>query len=331
MTLELFELEVYRTMKWHRFTIITTTAAEDFISDMLLELGIDGIEIEDHVPLSKQDTMAMFVDILPELPPDDGLAKVHFYLEPQKDFSELLQKVKEGLEQLRTFVEVGEGTIVESETEDKDWINNWKQYFKPFTVGDILIKPTWEEIPEEDKEKLLIQIDPGTAFGTGMHETTQLCIRQLKNYLFAGAELLDVGTGSGILSIVGLKLGAKHAFGTDLDPNAISAAQENMLSNGISPEQFTIRIGNLMEEEALQQEIGFGRYDIVVTNILADIILLLQTEIAQYIKVGGYWITSGILESKRQVVEEAFNRNPDLEIVETIAQGEWVSVTARRK
>ena len=297
----------------------------------MLELGIDGIEIEAHVPLSKQDTMAMFVDILPELPPDDGLAKVHFYLEPQEDFSELLGKVKEGLEQLRMFVEVGEGLIVESETEDKDWINNWKQYFKPFTVEDILIKPTWEEVPEKDKEKLLIQIDPGTAFGTGMHETTQLCIRRLRKYIFSGAELLDIGTGSGILSIVGLKLGAKHAFGTDLDPNAVSAARENMLSNGISSEQFQVRIGNLMEEEALQQEIGFGKYDIVVANILADIILLLQAEVGKYMKVGGYFITSGILESKQKAVEEAFCQNPDFEIVETTVQGEWVSVTARRK
>lgn len=318
-------------MKWTRFTINTTTVAEDFISDLLLELGIDGIEIEDYVPLSKQDTMAMFVDIIPELPKDNGLAKVHFYLEPQKDFSELLEKVKEGLEQLRAIVEVGEGTIVESETEDKDWINNWKQYFKPFVVEDILIKPTWEEIPQKDQDKLLIQIDPGTAFGTGMHETTQLCIQQLKKYIHSGMELLDVGTGSGILSIVGLKLGAKHAVGTDLDPNAISAAKENMLANEISEKQFEVRIGNIIEDSALQQEIGFEKYDIAVANILADIILLLQTEIAKHIKVGGYFITSGILESKRQIVETALTENVNFELVETITQGEWVSITARRK
>ncbi len=318
-------------MKWTRFTINTTTVAEDFISDLLLELGIDGIEIEDYVPLSKQDTMAMFVDILPELPKDNGLAKVHFYLEPQKDFSELLEKVKEGLEQLQAIVEVGEGTIVESETEDKDWINNWKQYFKPFVVEDILIKPTWEEIPQKDQDKLLIQIDPGTAFGTGMHETTQLCIRQLKKYIHSGMELLDVGTGSGILSIVGLKLGAKHAVGTDLDPNAISAAKENMLANEISEKQFEVQIGNIIEDSVLQQEIGFEKYDIAVANILADIILLLQTEIAKHIKVGGYFITSGILESKRQIVETALTENVNFELVETITQGEWVSITARRK
>lgn len=318
-------------MKWNKFTISTTTVAEDFISDMLLELGIDGIEIEDNVPLSKQDTMAMFVDILPELPPDKGFAKVHFYLEPQEDSSKVLKKVKRGLEQLRDFVEIGEGTILKSETEDKDWINNWKQYFKPFTVDDILIKPTWEEIPKEDKDKLLIQIDPGTAFGTGMHETTQLCIRQLRKYIRSNTELLDVGTGSGILSIIGLKLGAKHAVGTDLDPNAVLAAQENMISNGIDSEQFEIRIGNIIEEEELQEEIGFGKYDLVVANILADIILLLQAEIAKHLKVGGYFITSGILDSKRQMVEEALVQNPDFEIVETTVQGEWVSITARRK
>lgn len=318
-------------MKWNKFTISTTTSAEDFISDMLMELGIEGIEIEDNIPLSKQDTMAMFVDILPELPPDEGLAKVSFYLEPQEDFSEILGKVREGLENLRAFVEVGAGTIAESETEDKDWINNWKQYFKPFTVDDILIKPTWETVPEEDKDKMLIQIDPGTAFGTGMHETTQLCIRQLRKYITADTELLDVGTGSGILSIIGLKLGAKHAVGTDLDTNAISAAHENMESNAITPEQFDVRIGNMIDDEELQKEIGFEKYDIAVANILADIIIPLQKGIAKHIKPGGLFISSGIIDSKEQAVLEALHANPDLEVIETTYQGEWVAITARRR
>jgi len=318
-------------MKWNKFTIHTTTSAEDFISDMLMELGIEGIEIEDNVPLSEQDTMAMFVDILPELPPDEGLAKVSFYLEPQEDFSKILGKVRDGLENLRHIVEVGVGTIVESETEDKDWINNWKQYFKPFTVDDILIKPTWETVPEEDKDKILIQIDPGTAFGTGMHETTQLCIRQLRKYITADTELLDVGTGSGILSIVGLKLGANHAVGTDLDPNAISAAYENRKANAIPPEQFDVKIGNIIDDKELQNQIGFEKYDIAVANILADIILLLQKGIAKHIKPGGFFISSGIIHSKEQAVLEAFHQNPDLEVIETTYQGEWVSVTARRR
>lgn len=317
-------------MKWDKFTIETTTAAEDLISDMLLELGIEGIEIEDNVPLSEEDTMAMFVDILPELPPDEGKARVNFYLEPDEEHGELIEKVKEGLEELRTFVEVGVGTITESETEDKDWMNNWKQYFKPFTVEDILIKPTWEEIPKEDEDKLLIQIDPGTAFGTGKHETTQLCIRQLKKYITPQTRLLDVGTGSGILSIVGLKLGAEYAVGTDLDSNAISAAHENMESNQIEAEKFRVMIGNIIEDDALQKEIGFDSYDIVVANILADIIIPLQAMIARHIKPGGLFISSGIIDMKEQAVLDAMAKNPELEVTEITRQGEWVSITAKK-
>ncbi len=318
-------------MKWDKFTIETTTEAEDLISNMLMELGIEGMEIEDNIPLSKEDTMAMFVDILPELPPDEGKAKVNFYLEPDEDHEELLSKVKEGLEELRTFVEVGAGTITQSQTEDKDWMNNWKQYFKPFTVDDILIKPTWEEIPEEDTDKLLIQIDPGTAFGTGMHETTQLCIRQLKKYVAPETKLLDVGTGSGILSIVALKLGAASAVGTALDPNAISAARENMESNQISPEKFQVMIGNIIDDKELQKQIGFGCYDIVVANILADIIIPLQAMIASQIKPGGLFISSGIIDMKEQAVLSAIETNPELEVTEITRQGEWVSITAKKR
>lgn len=318
-------------MKWNRFTITTTTQAEDFISEMLAELGIEGIEIEDNIPLSKEDTMAMFVDILPELPPDEGEAKISFYLEPQEDFQTILTKVRDGLKELRDFVDIGAGTIAESETEDKDWINNWKQYFKPFTVDNILIKPTWEEIPEKDKDKLLIEIDPGTAFGTGMHETTQLCMKQLEKYVTQDTEILDVGTGSGILSIVALKLGAKSAVGTDLDPNAISAAKENMTANHIKEEAFLVYIGNVIEDKELTDKIGYQKYDIVTANILADIIIPLQKVIPVFLKKGGIFISSGIIDKKEEAVREALEKNPDLEIIETTYQGEWVSITAKRR
>lgn len=318
-------------MKWNRFTITTTTQAEDFISEMLAELGIEGIEIEDNIPLSKEDTMAMFVDILPELPPDEGEARISFYLEPQEDFQTILTKVRDGLKELRDFVDIGAGTIAESETEDKDWINNWKQYFKPFTVDNILIKPTWEEIPEKDKDKLLIEIDPGTAFGTGMHETTQLCMKQLEKYVTQDTEILDVGTGSGILSIVALKLGAKSAVGTDLDPNAISAAKENMTANHIKEEDFLVYIGNVIEDKELTDKIGYQKYDIVTANILADIIIPLQKVIPVFLKKGGIFISSGIIDKKEEAVREALEKNPDLEIIETTYQGEWVSITAKRR
>lgn len=320
-------------MKWKKFTLSTTTAAVDLVSSMLDELGIEGIEIEDHVPLTEAETKGMFIDILPDLGPDDGTAKVSFYLDDDKleNLEELLRQIEEGLDDLSAFVDVGERTIQLSETEDKDWINNWKQYFKPFTVDDILIKPTWEEIPEGDESKLLIQIDPGTAFGTGQHETTQLCIRQLKKYVTPGCRVLDVGTGSGILGITALKLGAGSVFGTDLDDNAITAVGGNLEANGIGTDRFEVVQGNIIDDPAVQEKAGFDCYDIAVANILADVIILLQKEIPVHIRKGGIFITSGIINMKEEAVRQAFEANDQFEVMEVTYQGEWLSVTARRK
>ena len=320
-------------MKWKKFTLSTTTAAVDQVSSMLDELGIEGIEFEDHVPLTEAETKGMFIDILPDLGPDDGTAKVSFYLDDDKleNLEELLLEIEKGLDELSSFVDVGERTLQLSETEDKDWINNWKQYFKPFTVDDILIKPTWETISEEDKDKLLIQIDPGTAFGTGQHETTQLCIRQLKKYVTPGCSVLDVGTGSGILGITALKLGAGSVFGTDLDDNAITAVGENLEANAIDGAQFQVLQGNIIDDKAVQDAAGYGCYDIAVANILADVIILLQEEIPVHLKKGGIFITSGIINMKEEAVRQAFAANDQLEVVEVTYQGEWLSVTARRK
>lgn len=317
-------------MKWKKFTLTTTTEAVDLVSSMFDEIGIEGIEIEDNVPLTEKETKGMFIDILPELPPDDGTAKVSFYLDDDADTESILGQVREGLEELKLFVNLGACTIEESETEDKDWINNWKQYFKPFTVDDILIKPTWEEIPKEHEDKLLIQIDPGTAFGTGMHETTQLCIRQLKKYVTPETRLLDVGTGSGILGITALKLGAREVFGTDLDENAIVAVGENLEANGIGEGRFTAVQGNIIDDKEIQDKAGYECYDVAVANILADVIILLQKEIPVHIKKGGIFITSGIINMKEQAVREAFAANDSFEVLEVTYQGEWVSVTARR-
>lgn len=318
-------------MKWKKFTLITTTAAEDLISSMMDDLGIEGIEIEDNIPLTDKETKGMFIDILPELPPDEGKARISFYLEEDADTAAVLKQVEEGLDELACFVDLGERRIEASETEDKDWINNWKQYFKPFTVDNILIKPTWEEVPREHKDKLMIQIDPGTAFGTGMHETTQLCIRQLQKYITPESRVLDVGTGSGILGIAALMLGAKEVKGTDLDENAISAVNENMASNGIDPKRFQVRQGNIIDEREVQEWAGAARYDIVVANILAPVIILLQEEIPRHLKKGGIFITSGIIDTKEEDVRAAMEANEELEIVDIARQGEWVSVIARRK
>ena len=318
-------------MKWKKFTLTTTTEAVDLISCAFDEIGIEGIEIEDNIPLTEKETKGMFIDILPELPPDEGIAKVSFYLDDDADVPGMLEKVNEALEELKMFTDLGACTIEASETEDKDWINNWKQYFKPFTVDDILIKPTWETIPEEHKDKLLIQIDPGTAFGTGMHETTQLCIRQLRKYTGSDTKVLDVGTGSGILGITALKLGAKEVFGTDLDENAITAVGENLEANGLPAGFFTVLQGNIIDDKEVQDAAGYEYYDVAVANILADVIIMLQKEIPVHIKKGGIFITSGIINMKEEAVKEAFAANSAFEIIEVTYQGEWVSITARKK
>lgn len=318
-------------MKWKKFTLTTTTEAVDLISCAFDEIGIEGIEIEDNIPLTEKETKGMFIDILPELPPDEGIAKVSFYLDDDADVPGMLEKVNEALEELKMFTDLGACTIEASETEDKDWINNWKQYFKPFTVDDILIKPTWETIPEEHKDKLLIQIDPGTAFGTGMHETTQLCIRQLRKYTGSDTKVLDVGTGSGILGITALKLGAKEVFGTDLDENAITAVGENLEANGIPAGLFTVLQGNIIDDKEVQDAAGYEYYDVAVANILADVIIMLQKKIPVHIKKGGIFITSGIINMKEEAVKEAFAANSAFEIIEVTYQGEWVSITARKK
>lgn len=319
-------------MKWNKFTIKTTTIAEDFLSAMLSDLGIEGIEIEDNVPLTKQDQAEMFIDFLPELPPDEGIGYVSFYLEDGKDHREILEQVKAGIEEQRQFVDVGEGTITASDTEDLDWMNNWKQYFHAFTIDDILIKPTWEELKPEDKDKFLIEIDPGISFGTGKHETTQLCIRQLSKYIKeykkdAPVKVLDVGCGSGILSIVALKLGADFVLGTDLDENCITSTRENMEINHLPAESGNFYVGNLIDDMELQSKVGTS--DIVVANILADVIIPMAKVIPSLLKEGGVFITSGIIDFKENEVRDAI-KAAGMEIIEVNHQGEWVNVTARK-
>ena len=316
-------------MKWNRFTVKTKTEAEDIVISTLAEVGIEGVEIQDKQPLTEEDKAQMFVDIMPEGPADDGIAYLNFYLEEDADKDAILKDVREALDDLKNFMDIGEATIEESQTEDKDWINNWKQYFHQFYVDDILIVPSWEEVKAEVKDKMILHIDPGTAFGTGMHETTQLVIRQLKKYVTPDTEMLDVGTGSGILGIVALKLGAKHVLGTDLDPCAVPAVAENKEANQIVDETFDMVIGNIIDDKAIQDQAGYEKYDIVTANILADVLIPLTPVIVNQMKKGAYYITSGILDVKEEVVVEAV-KAAGLTVVEVTHQGEWVSVTARK-
>lgn len=327
-------------MKWTKFRIKTITDAEDIIISTLYDIGLEGAQIEDKIPLTALEKEQMFVDILPDGPEDDGIAYLSFFVEQKEDGSlelggvstdkdTVAAQIGQELETLRLFMEIGEGSVSVSETEDIDWINNWKQYFHQFYIDDLLVIPSWEEVKEEDKGKKILHIDPGTAFGTGMHETTQLCIRQIKKYLTPETELLDVGTGSGILAILALMYGAKHAVGTDLDPCAVEAVAQNMESNGISEESFQMMIGNIITDQDVQDRVGYECYDIVVANILADVLVSLTPVIVRQMKKGGIYITSGIIDTKEQVVRDAVEA-AGLEILEVTRQGEWVCVTARK-
>ena len=318
-------------MKWIKYTLKTTTEASDLVIDMMTTAGVDGVLIEDNVPISEADKKRMFIDFLPELPPDEGISHVSFYIEDQgQDQTDILKKVKLGLEELRDTVDVGSGVISSSETEDLDWINNWKKYFSSFTIEDILIKPTWEEIKEEDKDKFVIEIDPGVSFGTGKHETTQLCIKQLLKYVRGNnPKVLDVGCGSGILSIVALKLGAREVVGTDLDADCMISTRDNMIVNKLDKKLGTFYIGNLIDDKELQEKVGTEEYEVVVANILADVIIPMAPVIPARLKKGGYFITSGIIDFKENEVREAIDAT-GLEIVEINHQGEWVNITARK-
>lgn len=346
-------------MKWKKLTVKTVTDAEDIIISELYDLGLEGAMIEDHVPLTAWEKEQMFVDILPDGPEDDGIAYLSFFVEVPTDDEEkgiatqnglsddmdnsyfivsngqapdmdaLVEAVRNKLSEIREYMDIGEGSITISETEDKDWLNNWKEFFHQFYIDDLLVTPSWEEIKPEDQDKKILHIDPGTAFGTGMHETTQLCIRQLKKYITPETVLLDVGTGSGILAIVSLMYGIKEAVGTDLDPCAVEAVRENMEVNGVNADQFEMMIGNIISDPEIQDRVGYEKYDIVVANILAEVLLPLTPVVKKCLKPGGIYITSGIIAEKEQLVVDAV-KAAGMEVLEVTRQNEWVSVTARR-
>jgi ribosomal protein L11 methyltransferase len=318
-------------MKWNKYRLKTTTMAEDFVSGVLMELGINGIEVEDNVHITEEERKAMFADYLPDIPDDDGTAYISFYTDEDSDDEEILERLREELKNASSFLEVGEGSIEKDITEDIDWVNNWKQYFKSFTVADFYIKPTWEEYDEKYKDLNMIEIDPGTAFGTGKHETTQLCITELCNYVKSGDKVCDLGCGSGILSMVAKKLGAADVGMTDIDPAAIEASVENFKVNNISMSDVKLLQGNIIEDENMQQEIGLDYYDVVVANILADVIVPMSAMVDKLMKKGAYFISSGIIYMKEDEVVNAIKTNDRLELVEVKKMGDWRAVIAKKK
>ncbi len=337
-------------MEWNKYTIKTTTQAVDVISGILMELGIYGLEVQDHVPISESDKQKMFIDILPVLPPDDGTAYVSFYVkqgkgqtagfgmtvsgadgleECQLPEEELLAELRERLKTAAAFMDIGEASIQKEVTPEEDWNSNWKSFFKPFSVGRFLIKPTWEPA-EAAPGQYMIEIDPGLAFGTGQHETTRLCLEQIEAEGKPGIRVLDLGCGSGILAIAACKMGAESVLAVDIDPAAAEAAQENGKLNGLDPDRYRVLTGNVLEDEKLRQQLG-GGYDMAVANILADVIVPLAATAGQFLKPGGLFISSGILYTKEQDVVQAIQAAADLELDSITREGDWVCVCARKK
>ena len=341
-------------MKWIKYDITTTTKDADMIGEILSEFNISGYEISDRVPLTKEEEKAMYTDIPAELEPDDGTSILTFYTEaPGNDTQEffstgsslrdstleeqmtvlqpddLVQSILQRIQEL-SFLQTP--TITYCVQDDSLWKDKWKENFKPFHVADdIIIKPTWEDIPSDaKKDDIIIEIDPGSAFGTGTHETTKLCIEGMKPYIKEDTKILDVGCGSGILSIIGLKLGAGHAVLTDIDPHAISASEENFEVNHISKDQFEVYQGNVLDDKEFAASLGSKCYPVVVANILADVISPLIEIIDQFLTADGVFVISGIIDTKEKEIADKLNAY-GFDVIETRRMKDWVSMTAKMR
>ena len=316
-------------MNYKKYTINTTSEAEEYVCFILSELGIDSVEIEDLLPVEDEKQGGTFEELQPDRPEDDGSSRVSFYLEEDADEKELLDKIKEELLYAKSFMDIGEGSIEESFTKEEDWINNWKDYFKAFTIDKLLIKPTWDDTTTPAENQVVIDIDPGVSFGTGKHESTYMVLNKMQELIKPGDRTLDVGCGSGILSVAALKLGAEYVAGTDIDEDCISSTAENMALNGFSGKSEDFFAGDLTSDEALRERLNLGSYDLVFANILADIIIGMSDVLASSVKKGGYLITSGIINFKEDAVKETL-KNSGLIVEEIYRMGEWRSIVARR-
>ena len=322
-------------MNWTEVSIYTTTNGIEIINGALLSLGINDAVIEDA---------SVFEDFLHNDTLnwdyyDEELAKmkdcescIRIYLADNNQGKETLKKIHKFIYTLKnekSDIDLGRLELKTNVLNDEDWANNWKQYFKPFTVADkIIIKPSWEELNEHVDDKIILEIDPGMSFGTGQHHTTRLCIEQIIKYMKTGMEVLDMGCGSGILSIASILLGASKATGVDIDENAVRIAVENASLNNIYEDRLTVYCGDVTENKKLQDAIGYNKYDMIEVNIIAQIIMGMSFTFPKFLKKGGLVIASGIIKKYVNDVVDNFEAL-GFEILEINNSDEWVSITAR--
>jgi len=308
-------------MKWYEIRVNTTDEASDAVSEMLTSMGAGGVAIKDPFDIRKELLKPNTLDYAD----DEFLAAlgdeviIAAYFQDGLELTDLLKKVKDGLQNISQFLDVGKGFEGYSEVDDEDWSTSWKKYYKPFKLTDrVVIKPTWEEYDAQPRD-IIVEMDPGMAFGTGTHETTQMCSILLDKYMRDECEVLDVGCGTGILSIIAAKLGAKSVKAIDIDEVAVRVANENI---AINKENSKI---NAFKGILADIKINEQKYDIIVANIIANVIIDLSSFIPYYLKKNSLFITSGIIKERKQDVLDACSRN-GMDCIETLEMGEWVAM-----
>lgn len=357
-------------MSINKVSIKINSKMEDVVSSIIESFNINSVLIEDKIPLSDEELKEMYVDI-PLNVLDDGKATISFFVDIVSDidykkrilntknsnkyidnsyfgdndniytkplFDKLLLDIKNKLNEVNEYLDLGELEYDIVELEDIDYMKKWRDSFTEFFVDDILIRPCFKE--QKAKADIVINIEPGMAFGTGMHETTRLCIRELKNVINKlsvtkntnNIKLLDIGCGSGILGIVANKLGVSDILSIDVDKNIDETIKNNLIANDISINEFKVLYGNIIDDEDIRKKVGYNNYDIIVANILAPIIEALVDvgQIDKFLNSDGYFIASGIISDKKEEVIDCFNKNNNLDIINVLCDGDWICIVSKK-
>lgn len=321
-------------MNWIKVVIYTTSEGIEALSGRLYGLGITGIEISDEKDFKDfLENNKQYWDYVDDelVKEKEGETQVIAYVSDNAAGHEMLMAIRQTVDEMKSIDENNEFGRLEisiDNTKEEDWANNWKKYFHPIELGEkILIKPEWEDLTEPT-DRIIFNINPGMSFGTGGHYTTQLCIEALEKYVASGSKVLDLGCGSGILSIISLLLGAESAFAVDIDPNAVDIAYQNAQKNDVDISKYIVKAGDIITNTELQNEIAQNEYDVVVANIVADVIIPLAPKAREYMKDGGVFITSGIIEDRLDDVKSSL-AECGFEIVSVQQRKDWVSVICR--